>query len=189
MLIASVAQPAGAGPIDYRWTPWSRISRQATLAMMAGEDQKFLEHHGFDLGSIREAIVESEDGPGRGASTITQQVAKNLFLWPGHSWIRKGIEAWLTISLEILLPKKRILEIYLNVAQFGPTVFGVEAASRAYFHKSAGELNRTEAALLGAVLPNPVRFHVPNPSAYVRARQAWIYLQMAQLDPVVPRRW
>jgi monofunctional biosynthetic peptidoglycan transglycosylase len=189
MLITRATKPAGAGPVYYRWTPWSRISRQAPVAMMAGEDQKFFEHHGFDFGSIRDAVVEGEDGPSRGASTITQQVAKNLFLWPGHSWIRKGIEAWLTVALELLLPKQRILEIYLNVAQLGPTIFGVEAASRIYFRKSAAELNRTEAALLAAVLPNPVRFRVLNPGAYVRGRQAWIFVQMGQLELVLPRRW
>jgi monofunctional biosynthetic peptidoglycan transglycosylase len=189
MLITRATAPAGYGPVLYRWTPWSRISRQAALAVIAGEDQRFFEHHGFDFGSIREAISEGGDeGPSRGASTISQQVAKNLFLWPGRSWVRKAIEAWLTAWLELLLPKQRILEIYLNIAQFGPVLFGVEAASRAYFRKPAAELNRPDAALLAAVLPNPVRFRVMQPSAYVRSRQAWINLQMGRLEVPPPRR-
>jgi monofunctional biosynthetic peptidoglycan transglycosylase len=157
--------------------------------MLAGEDQKFFDHHGFDFDSIRDAIDERDDeGPTRGASTISQQVAKNLFLWPGHSWVRKGIEAWLTVWLELLLPKQRILEIYMNVAQLGPTTFGVEAASRSDFRKSASELNRAEAALLAAVLPNPVRFMVNRPSGFVRNRQAWILIQMTRIDGLLPRR-
>jgi monofunctional glycosyltransferase len=189
MLLTWATKPKGAGAIDYRWTPYSRISRQVSLAMLAGEDQKFFEHHGFDFDSIRDAIGEAGDeGATRGASTITQQVVKNLFLWPGHSWLRKGIEAYLTVWIELLVPKQRILELYLNIAQLGPTVFGVEAAARKYFRKSAAELNRTEASLLAAVLPNPVRFRVLNPGAYVRGRQAWIYFQMAQLEVLLPRQ-
>jgi monofunctional biosynthetic peptidoglycan transglycosylase len=189
MLLTRATAPSREGPIDYRWTPLARISRQAALAVLAGEDQRFFGHHGFDFGSIREVIGEAGDeGPVRGASTITQQVAKNLFLWPGRSWVRKSIEAYLTVWLELLLPKERILELYLNIAQLGPTIFGVEAASRTYFGKPAAALNPTEAALLAAVLPNPVRFSVLQPSAYVRSRQAWISLQMTQLEFARPRR-
>ena len=183
MLITRITRPADAGPINYRWVNRHAISRQAALAVLAGEDQKFFEHFGFDFESIRDAIGEGGDeGPSRGASTITQQVAKNLFLWPGHSWIRKAIEAYLTVCIELLWPKERILEIYLNIAQFGPAVFGVEAASRLYFGKPAAALSRTEASLLAAVLPNPVRFRVQRPSAYVRGHQAWIFYQSEYMD-------
>jgi monofunctional biosynthetic peptidoglycan transglycosylase len=183
MLITRISRPADAGPMSYRWVNRRAISRQAALAVIAGEDQKFFEHFGFDFESIRDAIGEGDDeGPGRGASTITQQVAKNLLLWPGHSWVRKAIEAYLTVWIELLWPKERILEIYLNVAQFGPSVFGVEAASRQYFGKPAATLTRTEASLLAAVLPNPVRFRVQRPSAYIRGRQAWIFYQSEYLD-------
>ncbi len=150
---------------------------------MASEDQKFFEHAGFDLQSIEKAYQHNQRSRHvKGASTITQQVAKNLFLWPGRSWFRKGIEAWLTAWLELLLPKERILELHVNIAQFGPTVFGAGAASRLYFGKPPAKLSRAEAALLAAVLPNPVRFHVNRPSAYVLRRQQWIMYQSARLE-------
>jgi monofunctional biosynthetic peptidoglycan transglycosylase len=117
----------------------------------------------------------------RGASTISQQVAKNLFLWPGQSWLRKGLEAWFTLWIEWLWPKQRILEVYLNSAEFGRGIWGVEAASQRFFRKSAARLNRNEAALLAAVLPNPKRFRVDRPSPYVQQRQAWILRQMQHL--------
>lgn len=173
--------------VAYDWVPRSAISREAALAVMAGEDQKFLDHPGFDVDSIRTAIRKSRGGiPRRGASTISQQVAKNLWLWPGHSLVRKAIEAWFTVFIELFWPKERILEVYLNVAQFGPTVFGVEAASRTYFGRPASRIDRSEAALLAAVLPNPNRFLVQRPSPFVRGRQAWIAWQAGHLAPVLP---
>ena len=166
----------------HRWVDWPAISPQAKVAVMASEDQTFPDHDGFDFKSIDKALEERERGRRvRGASTISQQVAKNLFLWPGQSWIRKGLEAYLTLLIEVLWPKQRILEVYLNIAEFGKGVFGVGAASDIYFHKSPAKLNASDAALLAAVLPNPKRLRVNAPSAYVRSRQAWIMGQMRGL--------
>jgi monofunctional biosynthetic peptidoglycan transglycosylase len=164
------------------WVPWSRISRQVAVAVIAAEDQKFLLHDGFDFEQIGKAMSDAERGKRlRGASTISQQVAKNLFLWPGQSWARKGLEVWFTVWIELLWPKQRILEVYLNSAQFGRGTWGVEAASRAFFGKDAARLDRHDAALLAAVLPSPTRYRVVNPGPYVRSRQAWILGQMQGL--------
>ncbi len=169
------------GP-PHDWVPWSEISGHAAVAVIAAEDQKFPVHDGFDFEAIDKALTDAGRGRRqRGASTISQQVAKNLFLWPGHSWIRKGFETWFTIWIEALWPKQRILEVYLNSAEFGRGVWGVEAASRHFFGKSAARLTRHEAALLAAVLPSPKRMRVANPSAYVRGRQEWILGQMRML--------
>lgn len=165
------------------WVPWSRISRNAAIAVIAAEDQTFLAHDGFDFAQIEKAVNDAQRGGRlRGASTISQQVAKNLFLWPGQSWIRKGLEVWFTVWIEFLWPKERILEVYLNSAQFGRGIWGVQAASRHYFGKDAAGLSSREAALLAAVLPSPTRFRVLNPSAYMRERQAWILGQMNRLS-------
>jgi monofunctional biosynthetic peptidoglycan transglycosylase len=191
MVRAWVLKPGSAGALRYEWVARPRISRHAAAAVIAAEDQKFLQHPGFDFKSIGTAISDGE-GPSRGASTISQQVAKNLFLWPERSWLRKGIEAYLTVWVELLWPKERILEVYLNIAQFGPGVFGVEAAARQFFAKPAAQLNREEAALLAAVLPNPERLRVARPSAYVRERQAWILAQAARVERTGlfdARRW
>ena len=143
--------------------------------MIAAEDQNFPAHYGFDLKSINDALADRERGRRvRGASTISQQVAKNLFLWPEQSWLRKGLEAYFTVLIETLWPKQRILEVYLNIAEFGRGVFGVGAAAEVYFHKRAARLNVYDAALLAAVLPSPKRMRVNAPSSYVRSRQQWI---------------
>lgn len=164
------------------WVGWEDISPHAAVAVIAAEDQKFATHRGFDLESIDQALTDAKRGRRlRGASTITQQVAKNVFLWKGQSWLRKGLEAWFTVLIEGTWPKRRIIEVYLNSAEFGRGTWGVEAASRRFFGKPAGQLNRSEAALLAAVLPNPKRFRVEAPSNYVRQRQAWILGQMSQL--------
>ena len=177
-------QHSGMRPI-HDWVSWTRISKEAAVAVIASEDQKFLGHQGFDLEAIDKALTDARRGRRlRGASTITQQVAKNLFLWPGQSWLRKGLETWYTLWIEWLWPKQRILEVYLNSAEFGRGVWGVEAASRHFFRKPAGQLNRNEAALLAAVLPNPKRFRVDRPSPYVQQRQAWIMRQMSMLGGV-----
>ena len=170
-----------AGPRQpHDWVPWTTISRHAAVAVIAAEDQRFLEHDGFDFEAIDKAWSDARRGRRlRGASTISQQVAKNLFLWPGQSWLRKGLEAWFTVWIELLWPKQRILEVYLNSAEFGRGVWGVEAASRHFFRKPAAKLNRHEAALLAAVLPSPKRFRADNPSRYLRQRQAWILRQMS----------
>ena len=170
-----------SGPA-HDWVPWSEISGHAAVAVIAAEDQKFPVHDGFDFQAIDKAMADAGRGRRqRGASTISQQVAKNLFLWPGRSWFRKGLEVWFTIWIEALWPKQRILEVYLNSAEFGRGVWGVEAASRHYFGKPAARLTRSEAALLAAVLPSPKRLRVANPSAYVRRRQEWILGQMRGL--------
>jgi monofunctional biosynthetic peptidoglycan transglycosylase len=166
----------------HEWVSWGEISGHVAVAVIAAEDQKFPLHDGFDFTAIDKALYDAGRGRRqRGASTISQQVAKNLFLWPGHSWVRKGLEVWFTIWIETLWPKRRILEIYLNSAEFGRGVWGVEAASRKYFGKPAARLNQPEAALLAAVLPSPKRMHAANPSAYVRSRQDWILKQMRRL--------
>ncbi len=166
----------------HEWRDWDRISRNAALAVVAAEDQQFPGHHGFDFKQIDKALADRERGRRvRGASTISQQVAKNLFLWPGQSWFRKGLEAGLTVLIEFTWSKQRILEVYLNVAEFGRGTFGVQAASRRFFHKDASRLTRADAALLAAVLPAPKRFRADAPSNYVRRRQAWIERQMSSL--------
>jgi monofunctional biosynthetic peptidoglycan transglycosylase len=168
--------------IRYRWIGWESISPQMRLAVVAAEDQKFLYHWGFDFESIEDAVEhKGPKGRLRGASTITQQVARNLFLWPGRSYVRKGLEAYFTVLLEMLWPKRRILEVYLNIAEFGEGAYGVSAASQTFFGKRPSALDRQDAALLAAVLPNPSRFHVRKPSAYVRERAGWIEEQMALL--------
>jgi monofunctional biosynthetic peptidoglycan transglycosylase len=168
--------------LRHEWVSWDEISGHVAVAVIAAEDQKFPLHDGFDFDAIDRALDDAGRGRRqRGASTISQQVAKNLFLWPGHNWVRKGLEVWFTIWVEALWPKRRILEIYLNSAEFGRGVWGVEAASRSYFGKPAARLTRSEAALLAAVLPSPKRMRVANPSAYVRRRQDWILIQMNRL--------
>jgi monofunctional biosynthetic peptidoglycan transglycosylase len=166
----------------YSWVDLENISPNAALAVIASEDQQFPFHTGFDFKSIREAVRENAHRKRpRGASTISQQVAKNLFLWNGGGYVRKGLEAWFTVLIEFLWPKERILEVYLNVAQFGRGIFGVEAASRAFFRKPAARLSRPEAATLAAVLPNPIRLRADRPSAYVISRRDWIVGQMRGL--------
>jgi len=164
------------------WRPFNQISANLPIAVVAAEDQNFPEHHGFDIKSIRNALAEAEDGERlRGASTISQQVAKNLFLWNGRSFIRKGFEAWFTALIELMWPKQRILEVYVNVAEFGDGIYGACAASERFFGKPASRLSPREAALLAAVLPNPMRLHANRPSAYVLRRATWIERQVRQL--------
>lgn len=163
----------------HRWVDWQQISPQVKVAVIASEDQTFPDHNGFDFKSINKALDDRERGRRvRGASTISQQVAKNLFLWPGQNWFRKGLEAYFTLLIETLWPKQRILEVYLNVAEFGKGVFGVGAASEVFFRKPAAKLSTYDAALLAAVLPSPKRLRVNAPSRYVRSRQQWIVSQM-----------
>lgn len=168
--------------IRYQWVDWESISPHMPLAVVASEDQLFPHHWGFDFDAIRQALETSQKGGRlRGASTISQQVAKNLFLWSGRSYVRKAIEAYFTVLLELLWPKRRILEVYLNVAEFGDGTYGVGAAAETLLRKSPSALTRRDAALLAAVLPNPGRFKVRRPSSYVRSRRYWIQRQMQQL--------
>lgn len=165
------------------WVSMDEMTPWMGLAVIAAEDQKFPEHWGFDVSAIEKALAHNERNENRirGASTLSQQTAKNLFLWDGRSWLRKGLEAGLTVGIETVWSKKRILTVYLNIAEFGEGVFGVEAASQRYFHKPASKLTMSEAALLAAVLPNPLKFRADAPSGYIRSRQAWILRQMRQL--------
>jgi len=166
------ASPKEKHPLRHKWVDWPNIAWSAKVAVISSEDQRFAEHFGFDLKQINNALEERERGKRvRGASTISQQVAKNLFLWPGQSWIRKGFEAYFTLLIETLWSKQRILEMYLNMAEFGRGTFGVGAASEVYFHKPASRLSASDAALLAAVLPSPKRMRVDAPSRYVRSRQ------------------
>lgn len=169
-------------PLRHDWVSWDEIAPAAKLAVIAAEDQRFAEHFGFDVQAIGKAMQHNrKHRRKRGASTITQQTAKNLFLWSGRSWVRKGFEVGYTLLIELLWSKQRVLEVYLNVAEFGTGVYGVEAAAQHYFRKSADRLTYHEAALLAAVLPNPKRMKVAAPSSYVQHRAAWIRGQMNQL--------
>jgi len=163
-----------------QWVPLARISPHLQMAVIASEDQKFPHHHGFDFGALQKALTEDR-GRTRGASTITQQTAKNLFLWNGRNYVRKGLEAWFTLLMELLWPKERILEVYLNIAEFGNGVYGAEAAARHFYGTSAGRLNRWQAGLMAAVLPNPKRMSAQRPSRYVRSRAAAIQRQIRLL--------
>ncbi|NII12115.1 monofunctional biosynthetic peptidoglycan transglycosylase [Oleiagrimonas sp. C23AA] len=168
--------------LHQHWVPWRAMNKQVPLAMVASEDQRFPFHHGFDFHAIHKAIDTAEDGGRlRGASTISQQTAKNLFLWGGRNFVRKGLEAYFTVLLELTWPKHRILEVYANICQLGDNVYGVGAAGQQLFGTDQARLSEHQAALLAAVLPNPKRLHAARPSAYVQHRAAWIERQMRQL--------
>jgi len=167
---------------QFDWVDLEHISPNAAIAVIASEDQSFPFHRGFDFNSIRDAVRSSEQGKRlRGASTISQQVAKNLFLWPGRSVVRKALEAYFTVLIEGLWPKERTLEVYLNIVELGKGVYGVEAAARRFYHEPAARLTPEEAALLAAVLPNPRRLRVDRPSPYVLERREFILEQMRDL--------
>jgi monofunctional glycosyltransferase len=171
--------------IRYHWVAWSRIAPVAPLAMVAGEDQTFPYNHGFDVASIRSAIDVAEAGGRlRGASTITQETARNLFLWSGGGFFRKGLEAYFTVLIDVTWPKRRILEVYANIVELGDGIYGVEAAAQTYFHEPATRLTTHQAALLAAVLPDPRGWHVDRPSPWVLHHAAWIEQQMRQLGGV-----
>lgn len=177
-----LADDSGIRPLKHHWVDWDAIGTSATLAVIASEDQRFADHFGLDLKAIKKAVDEKDDrGYLRGASTITQQTAKNLYLWSGRSLARKGLEAYLTVLLEICLPKRRILELYLNIAEFGPGIYGLGAASAHYFERTPAALSDGQAALLAAVLPNPKQLRPNPPSDYVRERQQWIVTQIERL--------
>jgi monofunctional biosynthetic peptidoglycan transglycosylase len=184
MWISHRADPATGLPcagVEYEWVDAERISPYLALAVVVAEDQRFFEHRGFDFRSMERALDDAVDeGRIRGASTLTQQLAKNLFLWPGKSVLRKAVEVWPTLWMEWLLSKDRILELYLNVAQFGPCVFGAEAASQRYFERPAAELEPEQAALLATVLPNPSRLRAWNPGPYAQQRREQVLALMLQ---------
>ncbi len=158
--------------LDHRWVPLDRVSPAMVRAVIAGEDARFCSHHGFDFAAIDKAIAHNEKRPGkvRGGSTISQQTAKNVFLWPGRSYVRKGVEAWFTVLIEAMWGKRRIMEVYLNTVEMGPGLYGVEAASRHYFHESADRLSPEQASRLAAILPSPLKWKAADPGPYVRKR-------------------
>lgn len=169
-------------PIRHHWVSGNQISKQMFAAVVAAEDQRFFQHHGFDFDAISQAYLKYRRGGAlRGASTISQQVAKNLFLSPARNFGRKALEIWFTLLIESLWSKTRILEVYVNIAEFGDHLYGIEAASRHYFDISAKQLSAGQAALLAATLPNPIKLNAARPSAYLIRRQAWIKQQMQNL--------
>ena len=169
-------------PVVQQWVPLRRISPQLIRAVIVSEDARFCVHHGIDFGELKAAIEEARGGASpRGASTITMQVVKNVFLWPSKSYLRKALEVPLTYLMEFVWPKQRIIEVYLNIAEFGDGIYGVAAASERYFGVTPAQLSTHQAALLAAVLPNPRRLHADRPSPYVQRRANWIERQVRQL--------
>lgn len=168
--------------LKYQWIPLNKVSSDLPIALVAAEDQKFPTHHGFDLQAIADALDEADEGERlRGASTISQQTAKNLFLWNGRSFVRKGLEAYFTVLLELTWPKRRILEVYLNIAEFGDGIYGAQAAAQQFFGKPAAQLGAHESALLASVLPNPKKLRADRPSPYVARHAEWVEHQVRQL--------
>jgi monofunctional biosynthetic peptidoglycan transglycosylase len=185
-MLARQAEAWRAGERDFRvaydWRDLEHIAPALPMSVIAAEDQNFARHRGFDLDAIEKAMENNARGRRvRGASTISQQVAKNLFLWQGRSWVRKGLEAWYTVLIEALWPKRRILEVYVNIAEFGDGIYGAQAAARSYWRKDASRLSPGECARLAAVLPSPRRYNAVRPGPYVQRRAAWIQRQVRQL--------
>lgn len=158
--------------LDHRWRPLDRIAPAMTRAVIASEDSGFCGHHGFDMHAIDAAIRHNEEKPGkiRGGSTVSQQTAKNVFLWPQRSWVRKGAEAWFTVLTEAIWGKRRIMEVYLNTVEMGPGLYGVEAAAQHYFHEPASRLSPAQADRIVAILPSPLRWSAAHPGTYVKKR-------------------
>lgn len=173
------------GKIEKKWVKFEDISDNMKRAAVSAEDQLFLKHMGFDINAIEKAYASNKNGKKiKGGSTISQQTAKNVFLWPGRSYIRKAFEAYFTLLIELLWSKERILEVYLNVIEMGDGIYGAEAASQAYYHKSCKNLSRAEAALIAACFPNPLRWTPKKPSGYIRHRQYLIMRNMRRLGPL-----
>jgi len=172
--------------LQHKWVPLEAISKNLALAVICSEDQNFMDHFGFDFKAIERSLDEAQKGTKRlrGASTISQQTAKNVFLWPGRSWLRKGLEVYFTVLIELAWSKERILEVYLNSIEMGNGIYGAEAAARHYFKKNAKNLSRTQAAALAAVLPNPREYRAHPPSPYIRRRIDWIVGQMRHFGPL-----
>ena len=167
------------------WVSIDKIPHNMVQAVVASEDNLFMEHHGFSMQDIQKAIKHNQKGRRiRGGSTISQQTAKNVFLWPQRSYLRKGLEAYFTVLIEFVWPKERIMEVYLNVIEMGDGIYGVQAASVAYFNKDANQLTKSQAALIAACLPNPRRFSAKNPSSYIQGRKSRIMNLMGKLKQV-----
>lgn len=181
MVIRCVEQVGGGESIKmhHHWVPMEEISRHMPVAVMASEDQRFLKHHGFDYNAIEKAAIHNMKGGKRhGASTISQQTAKNVFLWPGRSWIRKGFEVYFTFLIEMMWSKQRIMEVYLNSIEMGDGIYGVDAVAEYHFNTTASQLSRSQCALIAATLPNPRRFNSAAPGEYMRKRQRQIEHEM-----------
>lgn len=170
--------------LKHHWVKLEDMSEYLPVAVIASEDQRFTEHHGFDFVAIQQAVDEHKAGkPLRGASTISQQTAKNVFLWPGHSWIRKGLEAYFTVLIELFWGKRRIMEVYLNSIETGDGIYGAEAVAQQHFGRPAGKLTKANCALVAATLPNPRKYSSKSPSRYVLKRQSAILRQMRHIPP------
>ncbi len=175
--------------LRHHWVPIEEISPSLPIAVMSSEDQRFLEHHGFDFDAIGKAIKENKQGKRqRGASTISQQTAKNVFLWPGGGWFRKGLEVYFTCLIEVAWGKERIMEVYLNSIEMGNGIYGAEAVAQLHFGYEASKLTRANCALIAATLPNPLRFSSKNPSPYMLRRQTWILNQMNYVERMVKEK-
>ena len=173
--------------LHHHWVPYDEISPSLSLAVMGSEDARFLEHHGFDYKAIEHAAIRNLKHPEKrklGASTISQQTAKNVFLWPGRSWVRKGLEAYFTTLIELFWSKQRIMEVYLNSIEMGDGIDGADAVAEWHFHKTASGLTKAECALIAATLPNPLRYNSAKPSAYVLKRQKRILHEMRFVKPL-----
>ena len=187
MVIRSVEQIADGEKVvcRHRWVPIEKMSRHMPMAVIASEDNRFMTHHGFDFEELKKVIEENKHRKRpRGASTITQQTAKNVFLWPGHSYIRKGLEAYFTVLIELFWSKERIMEVYLNSIETGRGIYGVESVAQLHFHKTAAGLTQSQCALIAATLPNPRRFNSAAPSAYMQKRRGQIVSLMGKIAPV-----
>lgn len=186
LMVIRCAQQVGHGdPIRLRhhWVPLESMAAHLPTAVIASEDQLFMSHHGFDFHAIGQALDEHRQGRRqRGASTISQQTAKNVFLWPSASWVRKGLEVYFTSLIELCWSKRRIMEVYLNSIEMGDGIYGAEAVAQLHFGRPASELTRANCALIAATLPNPLRFSSKNPSAYMLKRQTWILRQMKNVE-------
>ena len=188
LMLIRCGQQVGRGEqlrLRHHWVSLDEMSIYMPVAVIASEDQRFLEHHGFDFDAIGKAIDENRKGKRqRGASTISQQTAKNVFLWQGHSWVRKGLEAYFTFLIELCWSKQRIMEVYLNSIEMGDGIYGAEAVAQWHFHCTAAQLTRPQCALIAATLPNPLRFNSAKPSGYMLKRQTWIMKQMKHIQPL-----
>ena len=185
LMVIRCVQNIGNGEsaaIHHEWVPLKKISPYLPVAVMASEDQNFLHHHGFDFDEIQSAAMERLEGKRlRGGSTISQQTAKNVFLWPRSSWLRKGFEVYFTVLIELMWSKERIMEVYLNSIEMGPNIYGAEAVAQRHFGCSASDLRRSDCALIAATLPNPLRFSSLTPSGYMRKRQRKIEQEMKHI--------
>ena len=175
---------------EHDWVPLEEISTHLQLAVICSEDQFYLKHHGYDIKAIERAIENNKNGkPLKGGSTISQQTAKNVFLWPHRSWVRKGFEAYFTFLIEMIWTKERIMEVYLNSIEMGPGIYGAEAAAQYWFGKSSKNLSKEEAAAIAAILPSPLRYRAKPASNYIEGRKSWIIKQMDYFGPLVyPKR-